>query len=326
MRKMENLEYNQPYLYLFGILAAFAWILYFFPFFKKSEIYLPNTSNRGVLGALKMIACVVGLIGWGYISYSLTQPRVPMGRSDSKIEVNDIYMVMDCSRSMLADDFYPNRFEVAKAKIIEFAELRSKDRIGIITFAEKIFTVLPLSTDFELVKKIVPEINMGILGNGTNIGDALGLAVARLSGSPTKHKIIILLTDGVSNVGNLTPLQAAEEAQSKKIKIYSIGIGTNGNPRIPSGRPGSYQNIPGGSIDSETLAEISKMTNGKFYYAEDDKTLSKIWEDINNLERTEIKKSGVVLYKELYFQYLVTGFILLVLSEISRRVIARDPL
>jgi len=301
------------------------WTYYFFPVLKKKELFLPSNARKGFRNFLRLIACLIGIIGWGYISYSLTLPRIPMGKSESKIEVNDIFMVVDCSRSMLADDFQPNRFEVAKSKIIEFVEMRPKDRVGIITFAERIFTVLPLTIDIELVKRVVPDINMGILGNGTNIGDALGLAVARLTISPTKNKIVILLTDGVSNVGNLTPIQAAEEAKSQGIKVYTIGIGTDQHARIPSFRPGQFQNIPGGSIDIETLTEISKMTGGKFYYAKDNSSLAEVLSDINNLERTEIKKAGIVLYKELYYKYLVIGFIFLLFSEISRRFVIRDP-
>ncbi len=319
-----EIEYNSTKWFIAGIAGLLIWIYYFFPLLKNKELFLPSNAKKGFRLFFRILACAVGVVGWVYVTYSLTLPRIPMGKAESKIEVNDIFMVMDCSRSMLADDFEPNRFEVAKQKIIEFAELRPKDRIGIITFAEKIFTLLPLSTDIELVKRVVPEINMGILGNGTNIGDALGVAVARLTSSPTKNKVVILLTDGVSNVGNLTPLQAAEEARAQGIKVYTIGIGTDGNARIPSFRPGQFQNIPGGSIDVPTLTEIAKMTNGKFYYAKDDTSLEQVLSDINNLERTEIKKSGVVLYKELYYKYLLIGFILLLTSEMFRRVFIRD--
>ncbi|MEK6625102.1 MAG: VWA domain-containing protein [Bdellovibrionota bacterium] len=320
-----EIEYNGASWLIFGIIGLLIWVYYFYPMLKRKELFLPSNSRKGLRIFFRPIVCLIGIIGWGYVSYSLTLPRIPMGKSESKIEVNDIFMVMDCSRSMLADDFRPNRFEVAKKKIIEFVEMRPKDRVGIITFAERIFTLLPLTTDIELVKRVVPDINMGILGNGTNIGDALGLAVARLTLSPTKNKIIILLTDGVSNVGNLTPMQAAEEAKSQNIKVYTIGIGTDQNARIPSFRPGQFQNIPGGSIDIETLTEISKMTGAKFYYAKDDSSLADVLADINNLERTEIKMAGVILYKELYYQYLIIGFILLLISEIARRIVIRDP-
>ncbi|MBI2521570.1 MAG: VWA domain-containing protein [Bdellovibrio sp.] len=320
-----EIEYNGASWFIVGLIGLLIWVYYFFPILKIKELFLPSTARKGFRVYLRSIACLIGIVGWSYVSYSLTLPRIPLGKSESRIEVNDIFMVMDCSRSMLADDFRPNRFEVAKKKIIEFVEMRPKDRIGIITFAEKIFTVLPLTTDIELVKRVVPDINMGILGNGTNIGDALGLAVARLTLSPTKNKIVILLTDGVSNVGNLTPLQAAEEAKAQNIRIYTIGIGTDQNARIPSYRPGQFQNIPGGSIDIETLTEISNMTGAKFYYAKDDSSLAEVLADINNLERTEIRKSGIVLYKELYYKYLMIGFILLLISEISRRALIRDP-
>ena len=122
---------------------------------------------------------------------------------------------------MLATDFKPNRLEVAKQKISDFVALRPKDRIGIVMFSEKAFTLLPLSTDLELIQEIISEIKVGFLGSGTNIGDALALGVARAAQSLTKNKVIVLLTDGVSNVGVMTPEQATREAAEKNIKTYT---------------------------------------------------------------------------------------------------------
>jgi len=321
-----EIEYAGKGIAFIGILGFLGWLLFFFPIFKKPNLIVPNLSKNKFALLIRIAFLFLGIFAWANIIYSMMLPRLPMGRTNSKIEINDIYLVVDCSRSMLADDFHPNRFEVAKKKIIEFVELRPTDRVGIITFAEKVFTLLPLSTDIELVRRVVPEINMGLLGNGTNIGDALGLAVARLVSSPAKTKIIVLLTDGVSNVGNLTPLQSAEEAKKNNIKVYTIGIGTDERARIPSFRPGQMQNIPGGSIDVETLNQISVMTNAKFYYAKDDSSLGQILKDINELEKTEIEKSGTVIYKDLYYKYLKIGFVLLLLIELFKSLIFRFQL
>jgi Ca-activated chloride channel family protein len=279
--------------------------------------------------ALRIAIFLLGLAGWGLLTYSLTLPRLPLGYADSTKEVNDIFFVVDISRSMLAEDFKPNRLEVAKKKIEEFINLRVKDRIGIIMFSEKAFTLLPLTTDKKLIKQMIGQIRVGLFGGGTNIGDALGLAVARAAQSLAKNKVIVLLTDGVSNVGNMTPIQAAEEAKKVGIKVYSIGIGGNRDAKIPVGRGifgMQYATIPGGGIDNKTLNQIAKITNGKSYAAINEKALADVLTEINNLERTEIKSSGKMIYIELYYRYLLIGILLLLLSELGRKFILREVL
>jgi Ca-activated chloride channel family protein len=229
---------------------------------------------------------------------------------------------------MLAEDMTPNRVEAAKQKIHEFVGLFPKDRIGLVIFAEKVFTLLPLTTDLNLIKKMVEQIKLGPLGDGTNIGDALALATGRLIQSQAKNKVIILLTDGVSNVGALTPIQAAEMAAEQKIKIYTIGIGGDKEARIPMG-PNMfgvqrYQMIPGGSVDEKGLKEISAMTNGKSFMASNNKALQNVLYEINKLERTEVEHSGKVIYEELYFKYLLTGILLFLACEMLRRIALKE--
>ena len=175
------------------------------------------------------------------------------------------------------------------------------------------------------MKKMVKEINVGFLGGGTNIGDAIGLAIARASQSLTKNKVVILLTDGVANVGSMGPLQAAEEAAKKKLKIYTIGIGGKHNKKVLQLNPGAqYQKIPGGSVDLETLEKISKITKGKNFFANDASALKRIFEEIQQLEKTEINVSSQIVYKEKYLFYLTIGVFLLMLSEIVRRILLRE--
>jgi Ca-activated chloride channel family protein len=187
---------------------------------------------------------------------------------------------------------------------------------------------LPLSTDLELIKKMVAEIKLGPLGDGTNIGDALALAVGRLLQSQAKSKIILLLTDGVSNVGTLTPIQAAEMAATNKIKIYTVGIGSDKDARIPVG-PNMfgvqrYQVIPGGSVDEKGLKEIADLTHGKSYMASNNKALQNVLAEINKMERTQVEHSGRIIYQELYFKYLLTGVCFLIGAELSRRLLLRE--
>lgn len=317
------MEYNQVILPLVGVVTLIVWGISYWKIGKKAQIHIPDSLRTGKNITLRLLLFIVGISGLGLISYSMSEPRIPKGFSNTNIEVNDIYFVVDVSRSMLANDFYPNRLEAAKKKIDGFVGLRPKDRIGIIMFAEKVFTLLPLTTDLEVIKQIISEIKIGFLGSGTNIGDALGLAVGRLVQSPTKNKVIILLTDGVSNVGTMTPIQAAEESKKHNIKVYTIGIGGSKNAKIPLGSYG-YQNIPGGSIDLKTLNKISTITGGKSYIAQSEKALQDVLAEIESLERTEIKASGQIIYDEKYYQYLLLGVVMFVLAEISRRYIVRE--
>lgn len=276
---------------------------------------------------VRAIVFIVGLWGLSLIAYSLTFPRKPHSFTPNTREVNDIFLVIDVSRSMLAEDLEPNRLEVAKEKLREFASMRVTDRIGVIIFSEKVFTLLPLTTDSTLIDKVMKEISVGYLGSGTNIGDALGLAVARAQDSETKNKIIILLTDGVSNVGTLAPLEAAEKAKEFGIKVYTIGLGSDRDARIPIGKGifgTQYQRIPGGSIDMKTLESISQLTGGKTFRAKDDNSLKDILGEIEKLEKTEIKVQSQIVYEELYHSYLFYGFLLFMFAELSRRFAIRE--
>lgn len=321
-------DFQHIYFSLFGLFGCLFWMVGFFYFFKKPQLVIPNKYKKTGFPFLRTITFLIGVVGWIYISFALAGPRKPMGMDKNTIEVNDIFIVLDLSRSMLAEDLKPNRFEAAKVKIQDFVSMFPRDRIGIVIFAERVFTLLPLSTDLNLINKMVAQVKLGTLGDGTNIGDALALGTGRLIQSLAKNKIIILLTDGVSNVGVLTPLQAAEMANEQKIKIYTIGIGGAKDARIPVGSNmfgvQRYQMIPGGSVDEKGLKEIADLTGGKFYMARDNKALEKVLSDINKLERTEIEQSGKIIYEELYFKFLQLGIIFLILCEGLRRFILRE--
>ena len=325
---MMSYEFQNVHYTIFGGLGLLFWLISFFHLFKKPELYIPKKLKKNTIPIFRSIAFILGFSGWLYISFALAGPRKPLGMDKNLIEVNDIFVVLDLSRSMLAEDLKPNRFEAAKIKIQEFVSMFPKDRIGIVIFAEKVFTLLPLSTDLNLINKMVSQIKLGALGDGTNIGDALALGVGRLIQSLAKNKIMILLTDGVSNVGVLTPLQAAEMAAEQKIKIYTIGIGGAKDARIPVGQNmfgvQRYQMIPGGSVDEKGLEEIAKMTGGKFYMARDNKALTKVLEEINKLERTEIEQTGKIIYEEFFFKFLLIGVLLFIASEIIRKAIVKE--
>lgn len=323
------MEFKHPLFVWFGVVAGIMWALDYWKVFQRAQLYFPQAQSHFAWWkkSLRFILFVAGVIGWGYLSYSLMQPRKPQKFSPSNIEVNDIVLCIDVSRSMLAEDIRPNRLEVAKERIREFARLRPTDRISIVIFSEKVFTLLPLTTDPALVDQVLAEISIGYLGSGTNIGDGLALSVARAVNSDTKNKVIVLLTDGVANVGTLTPIQAAEEAKKFGIKVYTIGLGTDEDAKIPVGNGvfgTQYQLIPGGSIDYKVLKEISDLTGGKFYPAKSEGALKEILDDIQKLEKTEIKVNHQVVYDERYYTYLLIGVALLFGVEVLRRLLLKD--
>ena len=312
----------------FGIFFFMTWSLHFWGVKRKSTLIYKFVGGKSRSFLIKkLLVFLAGVAGIGFIIYSLTFPRIPLSKAPNSREVNDIYLIVDVSRSMLADDIKPNRLEAAKEKLKEFAALMPTDRIGLIMFSEKVFTLLPLTTDPQLINNFMDEIKIGFLGSGTNIGDALGLGVARAQASETKNKIIILLTDGVSNVGNMTPLNAAEQAKKYKIKVYTIGLGSDKNARIPIGSSvfgTRFQKIPGGSIDMETLKKISELTGAKSFRAKDKGSLKNILTEIERLEKTKVKVSEKVIYKELYWGYLALGILLFYLSELLKYLLLRE--
>jgi Ca-activated chloride channel family protein len=321
------MEYKSLWLGLIGLFALLVWSLEFWKVFKKAELLLPAGVKTTRHDYKRVALYGIGVLSWLLISFSLTGPRKPLKFSPNNIEVNDIYFVVDVSRSMLAEDLQPNRLEVAKLKLREFASLRPTDRIGIIIFSEKVFTLLPLTTDPGLIDQVLADIKIGFLGSGTNIGDALALAVARGQASETKNKVIILLTDGVNNVGNMTPLKSAELAAEFNMKVYTIGLGSNKDAKLPVGKGifgKRYQNMPGGAIDIETLQKISEKTGGKTYMASSEESLNEILSDIQKLEKTKIKSQGQVVYDELFFSYLLWGILLFIFVELTRKIVIKE--
>ncbi len=323
------MEFKNPLLIWMGVVGTLFWSFDYWKTFQRSPIYVPQgiTNYGGWRKFLRWIFFLGGLTAWGFISYALMQPRIAQKFSPSNIEVNDIVLCIDVSRSMLAEDIKPNRLEVAKERIKDFVRLRPTDRISVIIFSEKVFTLLPLTTDPALVDKVLSEISIGYLGSGTNIGDGLALSVARAVNSETKNKVIILLTDGVANVGTMTPMQAAEEAKKYGIKVYTIGLGTDEDAKIPVGQGvfgTQYQLIPGGSIDYKVLKEISDLTGGKFYPAKSEGALKEILDDIQELEKTEIKVNHQIVYDERFYFFLMIGVSLFFGVELLRRAILKD--
>lgn len=245
------------------------------------------------------------------IIIGLARPRLIENLKTKSVEVVDILLVLDISSSMLADDFSPNRLEVVKKTANNFIQNRLEDRIGILVFAGESFIQCPLTIDKKVLQSLTKEISIASKEyDGTAIGMAIANATNRLRNSEVKNKIIILLSDGSNNQGEIDPLTAAEIASNFNIKIYTIGAGTNQSfTRIP-GR-GMIKN----EIDEETLKTIADKTGGKYFRAIDENELELIYNEINELERSEIDIKIYTKYEELFGWFLIPALILGFLFE-----------
>jgi Ca-activated chloride channel family protein len=230
------------------------------------------------------------------------------------VEGVDIMLALDISTSMKAIDFKPkNRLHVAKEVIRNFIDDREADRLGLVVFARRSFTQCPLTTDYDLLKSLLDRVDFGMVEDRTAIGLAIANAANRLKGSEAKSKIIILLTDGVNNVDDLSPIDAASAAAALGIKIYTIGAGKPGLVEFPRETPFGTQYIKVQSeIDEETLKEIASITGGQFYRAKDETALGQIYEQISRLEKTKIELFRFYRYKELFASFVMMGLALLI--------------
>src|SRR5699024_10929776 len=230
----------------------------------------------------------------------------------------DIVLALDISTSMKAEDLKPNRFKAAKKVAIDFVNKRHSDRIGLIVFAGKSFTVVPPTLDYNILKKAIKNTKMGIVQDGTAIGMGIATAVNRLKNSDIKSKVIILLTDGVNNSGKIDPVTAAELAQVYGIKIYTIGVGTKGYAPYPVNSPVFGQRLQKikVKIDEKMLKKIADMTGGAYFRATDTQQLQQIYDRINNLERTKVKDLIFTSTTDYYMYFLLPAVVLLIISVV----------
>jgi len=249
----------------------------------------------------------------------LTRPRLIDTLEETKIEVVDIILVLDISSSMLAEDFKPNRLEAVKKTAKTFIENREGDRIGLLVFAGETFIQCPLTVDTDVLTNLLKDVTVAEQEyDGTAIGMAIANAINRLRNSDAKSKVMILLSDGSNNAGELDPLTAAEMANEFDIKIYTIGAGTNQSVTYIPNR-GYIRN----EVDEETLRAIAKQTNGHYFRANNIGRLKRIYEEIDQLERSEIEVKTYSRYKELYGWLLIPAAILGLWYEVLNRSILR---
>ncbi len=271
------------------------------------------------------------LLQWGafaLIVLALARPQDKNTTIERSAEGIDIVLALDISTSMKAEDLKPNRFEAARNVAMEFIDKRLSDRIGLVVFARKSFTVVPPTLDYDLLKRLLGNVEMGIIEDGTAIGMGLATAVNRLKESQAKSKVIILLTDGQNNSGKIDPVTAADLALSFDIKIYTIGAGTIGTAPYPVQDPifgKRYQNVKV-EIDEEMLTQIAQMSGGSYFRATDSQQLDEIYDRIDELERTEVDELIYTDYEDLYVYFLLPAIGLLFISIVSERMLFRTRL
>ena len=259
------------------------------------------------INALFIVALLLIILGFA-------RPQISSLDKDITVEVIDIVLVLDTSSSMLAEDFKPNRLEAVKDAAKEFIKNRSGDRIGLLVFGKDTFIQCPLTIDYSVLNNLLSEVTvMEPKYDGTAIGVAIANGVNRLRNSDSESKVIILLSDGSNNVGSIDPISAAKIAKEYNIKVYTIGAGTNQSITQIPGR-GFVRN----EIDEDTLKGIAEVTNAKYFRATDKKSLSGIYTEIDNLEKSEITVSYFSSYQEIYIWFLIIGFFFLIISEILR--------
>jgi Ca-activated chloride channel family protein len=229
-----------------------------------------------------------------------------------------IVIALDVSSSMLAEDFAPsNRLEVAKREAIGFVHGRSADRIGVVAFAGEALTQVPITLDYPVVEQAITDIRIGALDDGTAIGSGLAVAVNRLRRTPNKSKVILLLTDGVNNKGLIDPRTAAATAQAYGIKIYAIGVGTDGQAPVPTGRAPDggfrYEVLPV-QIDEDLLKEIAVKTGGQYLRAKESAARGRIFHQIDQMEKTPVSATRYVRYDEATRPFLLAGLCALALE------------
>lgn len=260
-----------------------------------------------LLGALKISAFICFVI-------ALSRPQTISAEKISETQGIDIVIALDISGSMQAMDFQPsNRIEVAKEEAKKFIRGRNHDRIGLVVFSSQSFTQCPLTLDYDILIRLLDEVQVGLIKDGTAIGLAIANAVNRLRDSTAKSKVIILITDGANNSGNIDPLTAAELAKTFGIKIYTIGVGKEGLVPFPVDDPLFGRRYVQAKVDMDepTLIKIANVTGGQYFRARDEKSLAEIYQTIDRMEKTKIEVKEFSTYDEQFIYFLIPGLLCL---------------
>ena len=322
--------------YLFLLLLIIPYLIWYVMFRKKSEPTLRmsdtfafNYAPKSWRVKLMPLQLLLRIVTFTLIVIVLARPQTSNSWKNKSVEGIDIMLAIDVSTSMLAEDLKPNRIEAAKAVASEFIIGRPNDNIGLSIFAGEAFTQCPMTTDHASLLNLLQNVRTdiaarGLISDGTAIGMGLANAVTRLKGSKAKSKVVILLTDGSNNMGDISPMTAAEIAQSLGIRVYTIGVGTNKVAPYPMPVAGGvqYVNMPV-EIDTKMLADIAAATEGDFYRATNTAELKNIYKEIDRLEKSKLNVKKFSKHYEAYQPFALAAAIALLLEILLRITVFR---
>lgn len=274
---------------------------------------------------LRHLPFALRMMALAFIILVLARPQSFNVTQNIETEGIDIMIALDISSSMLAQDFKPDRLDAAKDIAIQFVSGRRNDRIGLVIFAGESFTMCPLTTDLRTVINQFKDVRLGLLEDGTAIGVGLATAVARIKESDAKSKVIILLTDGVNNKGEIAPLSAADIAKTFGVRVYTVGVGSHGTAPYPVQTPfGTRLQDMKVEIDEDVLTEIAQITGGQYFRATDSESLSKVYEQIDKLEKTKIEVIETTRKKEEFTLYAIIALALIGVDLLLRTTVLRS--
>ena len=325
------MEYANPkYLYLLLLLIPLiGWYIFKLrkmqATFKLSSGYAFEKAPSTLRVYMRHFPFLVRVIAIALVIIVLARPQSVNSSDISKSEGIDIIMALDISGTMMANDFSPTRLEAAKKVASEFINDWQSDRIGLVIFAGESFTQCPLTTDHRVLLNLLSEVKFGMIEDGTAIGLGLANSVNRLKDSQSKSRVVILLTDGSNNAGQIAPLTAAELAASYGIRVYTIGIGSRGTSVARVMTPYGMQSMNvSGDFDERTLTEIASKTGGSYFRATDNTSLSGIYDEIDQMEKSHISVNTVTKRKELYLPFAIIALALIGGELILRRTWLRN--
>jgi Ca-activated chloride channel homolog len=324
-----NIHFAKPW--FFALFAGLPLLVLFYlrPLYRTQGSMLVSGvkafgSGRSWKTMLRHILFVFRLLAISCIIIAMARPQTGSEQQLTSGEGIDIVFCIDISGSMLAQDFTPNRMEAAKQVASEFIDRRPTDRMGLVIFAGESFTMCPLTTDHAVLKSQLYNVQSGLLEDGTAIGSGLATGVERLRSSVSKSKVIILLTDGEDNGGRLDPNTAKEIAKSFGVRVYTVGVGTEGFAPVPvQTSSGVIMQREKVSIDEKLLTQIANETGGKYFRATDNESLDSIYKEIDRLEKSKFEVKTFTHYTEKFLPFVLTALGLLILEWILRFTLFR---
>ncbi|MCF8371159.1 MAG: VWA domain-containing protein [Bacteroidales bacterium] len=329
---MDNLVFlNKDFFYLFILVAAMI-VWYVFKQKKANASIQTSTlsafkgSGTGLRVYFRHLIFIFRVLVVSLLIIVLARPQSSLDWTNTTTEGIDIVIALDISGSMLAEDFKPNRLEASKDVAIKFINGRPNDKIGLVVYSGESFTQCPLTTDHAVLINLFKDIKNGMIEDGTAVGSGLATAVTRLKESTAISKVVILLTDGVNNAGDISPMTAAEIAKTFGVRVYTVGVGTMGMAPYPAtdffGRK-VYQQMEV-EIDEATLQDIARMTDGRYFRATNNTKLAEIYEEIDKLEKSKIEVKEYSKKQEEFLPFALAAALLLIMEVLMRQTFLRN--